>query len=77
MIAKRRQKFFFEDQWKKWYKKRNYLMHKMCLHMKSLKTNQLDISSHLDKHKLFQSAEVNFSFGQAYNKQVLRLGKEC
>ena len=28
MIAKRRQKFFFEDQWKKWNKKRNYLMHK-------------------------------------------------
>ena len=45
--------------------------------MKSLKTNQLDISSHLDKHKLFQRAEVNFSFGLAYNKQVLRLGKEC
>ena len=49
----------------------------MCLHMKSLKTNQLDNSLHLDKNKLFQSAEVNFSFGLAYNKQVLRLGNEC
>ena len=45
--------------------------------MKSLKTNQLDNSLHLDKNKLFQSAEVNFWFGLAYNKQVLRLGKEC
>ena len=45
--------------------------------MKSLKSNQVYISSHLDKHKPFQSAEVNFSFGLAYNKQVLRLGKEC
>ena len=82
MIAKRRQKFFFEDQWKKWYKKRNYLMHKNVSHIFvhqiiSLKTNQLDNSLHLDKNKLFQSAEVNFSFGLAYNKQVLRLGKEC
>ena len=76
MIAKRRQKFFLIDQWKSDIKKEIIWCIKMCLDMKSLKSNQVDISSHLDKHKLFQSAEVNFSFDLAYNKQVLRLGKE-
>ena len=60
MIAKRRQKFFFIDQWKNDIKKEIIWSIKMCLDMKSLKTNQLDISSHLDKHKLFQSAEDEF-----------------
>ena len=50
----------------------------MCLDTKSLKTNQLDISSHLDKHKLFQSAKEELVVRPSlYNKQVLRLGKEC
>ena len=77
MIAKRRQKFFLIDQRKNDIKKEIIWCIKMCLDMKSLKSNQVYISSHLDKHKPFQSAEVNFSFGLAYNKQVLRLGKEC